>query len=114
MSLALADDDDGFDTAGVGFDTAGVLVDVVALALIDADPLFLGLAVDDDLAEGEEEPRADVEAEAEEDDAAEEDAAEAAVDAETCVAAGVVQVGLGSGVASAPFLPGPAELVLVL
>jgi hypothetical protein len=100
-SLVPAEDDDGFDTAGV-------LVDVVALT--DSDPLFLGLAEDDDLAEGEEEPGADVEEEAEED--ATDDAGEAAVDAATCVAAGVVQVGFG--VAPTPFLPGPAELVLVL
>ena len=104
-SLVPAEDDDGFDTAGV-------LADVVALT--DTDPLFLGLAEDDDLAKGEEEPGADVEEEAEED--AEEDTAddaeEAAVDAATCVGAGVVQVEFG--VASTPFLPGPAELVLVL
>ena len=93
-----------------GFDAADVLVDVVALALTDVLPLFLGLAKDDDLAEGEEVPGADVEEEAEED--AEEDAEEAAVDAGACVAAEVVQVGFG--VAPTPLLPGPAELVLVL
>jgi hypothetical protein len=97
-SLAPPDDDDGFDAAGV-------LADVVALALTDDDPLLRGLAedVDDDLAGGEEEG-------AEEE--AEDDAEEAAVDAAACVVAGVVQVGFG--VAPTPFLPGPAELVLVL
>ena len=91
-----------------------MLVDVVALALTDVEPLFLGLAEDDDLAEGEEVPGADVEEEAEEDaeeDAAE-DAEEAAVDAATCVDAEGVQVGFG--VAPTPVLPGPAEWVLAL
>jgi hypothetical protein len=97
-SLAPPDDDDGFDAAGV-------LADVVALALTDDDPLLRGLAedMDDDLADGEEE---DAEEEAGD------DAEEAAVDAATCVVAGVVQVGFG--VAPTPFLPGPAESVLVL
>jgi len=122
MSPAPADDDDGFDVAGVLADVVALaltdvvalaltdvvalaLTDVVALALTDDDPLFLGLAgdVDDDLADGEEE---DAEEEAED------DAEEVAVDAATCVAAGVVQVGFG--VAPTPFLPSPAELVLVL
>jgi hypothetical protein len=106
MSLAPPDDDEDDDEDDDdGFDAAGVLAAVVALALTDDDPLFLGLAedVDDDLADGEEE---DAEEEAED------DAEEAAVDAAACVAAGVVQVGFG--VAPAPFLPGPAELVLVL
>ena len=83
-----------------GSTAAGVLVDVVALALA-ADPLFLGLAEDEDLAEAEEDAE-DAEEEAEED----------AVDAAACVGAGVVQVGFG--VAPTPLLPGPAELVLVL
>jgi hypothetical protein len=103
MSLAPADDDDGFDAAGV-------LVDVVALALAPV-PVFLGLAEDEDLAEAEEDAE-DAEEEAEED--AEEEAEEAeedAVDAAACVVAGV-QVGFV--VASTPLLPGPAELVLVL
>ena len=101
--MAPADDDDGFDAAGVP-------VDAVALALA-ADPLFLGLAedVDDDLADAEEETEEDAEEDAEEE--AEEDAEEAAVDAAACVGAGV-QVGFV--VASTPLLPGPAELVLVL
>ncbi len=76
-----------------------MLVDVVALALA-ADPLFLGLAEDEDLAEAEEDAE-DAEEEAEED----------AVDAAACVGAGV-QVGFV--VAPTPLLPGPAELVLVL
>ena len=112
--MAPADDDDGFDAAGVPVEAAGVPVDAVALALA-ADPLFLGLAedVDDDLADAEEETEEDAEEETEEDaeEAAEEDAEEAAVDAAACVGAGV-QVGFV--VAPTPLLPGPAELVLVL
>jgi len=107
VTLSAPADDDGFDAADV-------LVDVVALALTDVDPLFLGLAEDDDLAEGEEVPGADVEEEAAEDaeeDAAE-DAEEAAVDAATCVDAEGVQVEFE--VAPTPVLPGPAEWVLVL
>ena len=108
--MAPADDDDGFDAAGVPVDAAGVPADAVA-----ADPLFLGLAedVDDDLADAEEETEEDAEEETEEDaeEAAEEDAEEAAVDAAACVGAGV-QVGFV--VAPTPLLPGPAELVLVL
>ena len=118
MSLAPADDDDGF-VAGVtslapaddedGFDAAGVLVDVVALALAAADPLFLGWTEDDDLAEAEEDTEEETEEDAEEE--AEEGAKEDAEDAAACVVAGM-QVGFV--VAPTPVLPGPAVLVLVL
>ena len=125
MSLAPADDDDGF-VAGVmslapADDDDGFVAGVMSLAPADDDDgfeqpacwstwspsrlppitLFVGMKSPERTSKTWRRPKKTPR-----------DAEEEAVDAATCVDAGVVQVGFG--VAPTPLLPGPAELVLVL